>query len=172
MTYRLRKGIGIAVLLVIWLIVIFNFSSQPFQKQDIKPKLRQWISDDTAQKITPDITFHYHQQVVSGKDNPYGFIEFFIRKFAHMFEYGTFSILMYASLFLVKRSGWRVSLALMSVIVLASIDEWNQSFVANRTPAVQDVGIDLFGGILAISLLFFVKSIRWGKMRKTSLYSE
>ena len=46
----------------------------------------------------------------------------------------------------------RLGVPLFCVLVAAS-DEFHQSFVPGRTPAVRDVGIDLLGALLALGLL-------------------
>lgn len=159
----LKACLGIC-LLSIWLLIIFSFSSQPFQKQDIKPKLRLWMTEESAKNMMPDVTFNYHGVLISGKMDPYGFMEFVIRKCAHLFEYGMLGILCYLVLFIIKRSGWRLIGALTLVAVAALTDEWNQSHVAERTSAIQDVGVDMTGAIVAISLFLLVKRLVWGKM--------
>ncbi|MBB6693242.1 VanZ family protein [Cohnella xylanilytica] len=155
---------AILVVLIGWLFVVFGFSSQPYQKQNLRPTLRRFITEIAAERIVPDITFRYHNGIVSGEQDPYGFMEFIIRKCAHLFEYGMLGILCYLLLFLIKKRVWRFGAALVLVATAALADEWNQSYVAERTSAIQDVGVDLAGAIVAISLFLLVKRLVWGKM--------
>ncbi|MBB6638167.1 VanZ family protein [Cohnella thailandensis] len=155
------------LLLVGWLFVIFGFSSQPYQKQDIKPKLQRWIPQETAERIVPNISFKYHHGTVSGA-NPYGFIEFFVRKGAHLFEYGVLGVLCFLLLFPIPKTGWRFLGALALTAAAALTDEWYQSRVSNRTSTLLDVGVDLTGAILAICLFLLAYRLLWGRIGKKS----
>ncbi|GIO12262.1 hypothetical protein J19TS2_18170 [Cohnella xylanilytica] len=152
------------ILLILWAGVIFNFSSQPLKEQNLKFVLKEWISEYNANRIVPNVSFYYHQDLVSGEQDPYGFMEFVIRKCAHLFEYGMLGILCYPVLFKIKKIVWRFAGAVALVAAVALADEWNQSYVAERTSAIQDVGVDLTGAIVAISLFLLVKRLVWGKM--------
>lgn len=85
----------------------------------------------------------------------------YIRKFAHFFEYAVLA-------FLASRAFWGSSVGLLKrfwtifafcvVLIIASIDEYNQSFNTARTGSIYDVLLDCTGGIATISiLLFFTK---------------
>jgi VanZ family protein len=50
-------------------------------------------------------------------------------------------------------------LALLSTLLLASWDEWHQSFLPNRTSSVRDVGIDFCGAVAAQLVLLAVLSL-------------
>ncbi|WP_158630188.1 VanZ family protein [Cohnella sp. AR92] len=144
------------IILIGWLFMIFGFSSQPYQQQDIKPELKKLIPENVAERVVPDISFRYHNGIVSGKDNPYGFIEFFIRKGAHMFEYGLLGLLLYLLLYRMNGKGKRSVGALALAVAVALADESNQSHVANRTSTILDVGVDLLGASLSIGLVLLV----------------
>jgi VanZ family protein len=74
-----------------------------------------------------------------------------VRKSAHLAEYFVFSLLITRGI----RSGhprgrWRWTLVAISVLaVYATLDEYHQSFVPGRTPAVMDVLLDVMGGAAA-----------------------
>ncbi len=75
-----------------------------------------------------------------------------IRKCAHLTEYFVLGLLLFRAF----RSGsaktrmlrWTLSAGLV-VLFYAASDEFHQSFVASRTPALHDVFIDFAGGVLA-----------------------
>ncbi len=52
-------------------------------------------------------------------------------------------------------------LALVSTLALASWDEWHQSLIPGRTSKVSDVGIDVFGAIVAHLVLLLVLVVVW-----------
>jgi VanZ family protein len=75
-----------------------------------------------------------------------------MRKMAHIAEYLVLGWLVVPAL-----GGWRkettiVVGALVFVSVCASLDECRQTLTLARTPAIMDVGLDCFGGLLGISL--------------------
>ena len=85
---------------------------------------------------------------------------FFIRKGGHVFGYGLLSILLFRA--------WRETLpeagdpqwtfrwaniAVLGTALVASLDEWHQSFLPSRTGRWQDVVLDTCAGIAAQLLL-------------------
>jgi VanZ family protein len=81
-----------------------------------------------------------------------------IRKFGHFFGYGLVSVCFFhgwrTSLRVAEgamRSLWRRAslLAVGSTLLVASADEFHQSFLPSRTSSPVDVGIDVGGAILA-----------------------
>ena len=75
----------------------------------------------------------------------------FIRKFAHFAEYGVLGLL--ACRAFRKHTGSYILMAVGLVLLVASLDEFNQSFNPLRTGSPWDVAIDVGGGVVAI--LFF-----------------
>jgi VanZ family protein len=86
---------------------------------------------------------------------------FFIRKGGHVFGYGLLSILLFrawhATLPGIKNSRWEfrwAGLALLGTAIVASLDEWNQSFDPLRTGTPKDVALDTCAGLVAQILVF------------------
>ena len=93
---------------------------------------------------------------------------FYIRKGGHVFGYGLLSILLFRA--------WRetlpaaggvkwtlrwANLAILGTALVASLDEWHQSFIPSRTGTVRDVILDTCAGIGAqILVLLWIKSRR------------
>ena len=83
-----------------------------------------------------------------------------IRKCAHLTEYFVLGLLLFRAF----RSGsspsrmlrWTLSAGIV-VLLYAASDEFHQSFVGSRTPALHDVVIDVAGGVLAqgAAILYF-----------------
>ncbi|CAI6084285.1 VanZ family protein [Cohnella sp. JJ-181] len=162
------KKLLYALPLVLWLLLIFDFSSQPYSKQSIIPFMREHIEEHQLQQVVPDVTIRYNHSVIHAKENPYKFVEFLFRKGAHLFMY--FMLGLQAHLLLVpwvRRLLLRVPCALLIVAAFASLDEWNQSFTGDRTPTPLDVMVDLSGAAIGqIALLLVVGVYRGVKYRK------
>jgi VanZ family protein len=95
-------------------------------------------------------------------------VHHYIRKSGHFVGYGTVSLGFF--------EGWRVSLeqrwrdwrarfrnaaglALLSTLLLASWDEWHQSFLPGRTSSPLDVLLDCCGAIAAHLILFWIATL-------------
>lgn len=90
---------------------------------------------------------------------------FFIRKGGHVFGYGMLSFLLFrswrATLPAFENIRWRsywATMAILGTALVASLDEWHQSFIPSRTGRWQDVVLDICAGIGAqILVLLWVK---------------
>ena len=94
-------------------------------------------------------------------------VHFFLRKGGHVFGYGLLSILLFRAwretLPAISGARWTMrwsSIAVFGTALVASLDEWHQSFIPSRTGTVHDVILDTCAGIAAQILVF-----TWLKMR-------
>ena len=92
---------------------------------------------------------------------------FYIRKGGHVVGYAILSILLFrawrASLPAMSDVKWTprwANIAIFGTALVASLDEWHQSFIPSRTGRWQDVVLDTCAGIAAQILLFL-----WWKSR-------
>lgn len=114
-----------------------------------------WMSTGMFSAIN---TFHFFESVLRSIDPEISAraIRLFnntVRKVGHVTEYFISGLLVFRAF----RSGstqphvfrW-VSLSALFIVLFAISDEYHQSYVASRTPALHDVGLDSLGGLLAI----------------------
>lgn len=81
-------------------------------------------------------------------------IEYYVRKAAHMTEYFILAACVSFPLYVYGMRGfWMMTLTLFLCIVLASFDEFHQSFVDGRGASVKDVFIDNIGAIIGIIMV-------------------
>jgi VanZ family protein len=93
---------------------------------------------------------------------------FYIRKTGHVIGYATLSVLLFrawrVTLPAVDRAKWTLrwaSIAVLGTALVASLDEWHQSFIPTRTGRWQDVVLDTCAGIGAqILILVWLKRPR------------
>jgi VanZ family protein len=91
---------------------------------------------------------------------------FYIRKSGHVVGYGTLSILLFrawrATLPAMSDVKWTIrwaNIAILGTALVASLDEWHQTFIPSRTGSVRDVALDTCAGIAAqVLVLLWVKS--------------
>jgi len=113
-------------------------------------------SENTERFLYPVLHFLFNL-------DPFRFFlwHFYLRKTGHVLGYGILSFLLFRA--------WRVSLpgagnarwsmvwartALFMTALVASADEWHQSFIPTRTGTVRDVALDTAAGLVAQILLF------------------
>lgn len=96
----------------------------------------------------------------------------YIRKFAHLFEYGVLAAIalnafLGSAVSALRRHRYGAAMAV--VLVVAVIDETSQSMLASRTGTPWDVGLDALGGLIALLFLLLIDLARYWKTRKLKL---
>ncbi|MBY6037120.1 VanZ family protein [Fictibacillus nanhaiensis] len=147
---------------LIWASIIFYASSQPYEKQDLRPTISNHIDLEIVETLFSSINIRYAGEEISvNKLGAAHFIEFFVRKAAHFLVYFGLGILIFRALnahVLNKRLTFITSWVL--TLVYAISDEIHQGFTPNRSPHVEDVIIDSVGGLIGISIIvLFYKNI-------------
>jgi VanZ family protein len=100
------------------------------------------------------------------------YVHFFIRKGGHVFGYGLLSLLLFRAwretLRLPGSENWTLrwaNLAVLGTMLVASLDEYHQSFNPERTGSVRDVILDTCAGLAVQVLLFLL--VTWAKSRES-----
>ncbi|CDO03276.1 putative integral membrane protein [Oceanobacillus picturae] len=141
---------------ICWMGIIFYSSHQPYENQDVKPLLNNFINVSFLEPYLNWLSFTYHESVVSVEQlGVAGFIEFFIRKGAHVSVFFVLCLLFYVAF---RKAGKQkhskaLIFSLFLTVIYAISDEIHQGFTPNRTPYVGDVILDSFGALLAVGLL-------------------
>jgi VanZ family protein len=97
-----------------------------------------------------------------GVDAHWGLIHHAIRKTGHFMGYGIFSLLCFRGFWLslkaapsqISRQLWAHGLAILATFLVASADEFHQSFLPNRYGQFSDVMLDTCGAVALCFLLF------------------
>ena len=137
------------IALILWLIVITIESTTYLS------------SDNTGRFLYPMLHFLF------GVDRA-GFEPWhvFIRKSGHVFGYGLLSILLFRAwretLPSTTGARWTIrwsSIAILGTALVASLDEWHQTYIPTRTGTIRDVILDTCAGIAAQLAIFLFQ--RW-----------
>lgn len=142
------------VLAIVWMCIIFAFSAQTKEESGA-------VSESVTYHVVSSTRMFFHlnisdEQVKEIADA----IEGFVRKMAHMTEYGVLSVLLFIWL-----GQWEMSLlrrggtASGAAAVYAATDEIHQLFVAGRSGRFSDVCIDTAGAILGIAVFVLIVKI-------------
>lgn len=136
-----RGGLWAFAPLAVWIVVVFAMSSSGASLAEtsriIGPLIR-WVYPD----ISPETLKVIHVGV---------------RKLAHIFEYAVLGFLAVRAFSMVARhrlGNWRYLIAIIPVIIVATVDEYRQSFDMTRTGTIDDAILDIASGMLAIALLW------------------
>jgi len=134
---------------ILWLIVIAIESTQYLS------------AHNTSRFLFP--LLHYLFGLTRQQFEP---VHFFMRKGGHVFGYGLLCILLFRAwretLPVLGNPKWTfrwASVAVLGTALVASLDEWHQSFLPSRTGTPRDVLLDTCAGITAQILVFLW--MRW-----------
>jgi VanZ family protein len=89
-----------------------------------------------------------------------------IRKTGHFVGYGTMGVLRLRAWWLsLPRAGFllNAALALLGTALVASTDEFHQSFLPNRTGVPSDVLLDCSGAVVLLLVAYLCIRLRWPK---------
>lgn len=135
----------------LWMLLIFNMSSQEAEESN---KLSEGVTEivvETVEKVAPNIGLTVDD------------FNHTVRKNAHFFSYMILGILVLNAL---RRSGVKdlrgYGFALSICVLYAISDEIHQHFVPGREPGVKDVFIDSAGSIVGLGL-YLIMSIAFKK---------
>jgi VanZ family protein len=143
---------------LLWMVFIFIFSSQSYEKQDLRPWLQSELSDKQIQHYFGNTHLDYGGHVISiNALGVAGFVEFFIRKSAHVTEYAVLGLLvLYCLDMIFPRKRGLFLMAIGFCVLYAATDEYHQSFISGRTPMAVDVVLDTTGALIGTLVYLFV----------------
>ncbi|TDL32635.1 VanZ family protein [Jeotgalibacillus sp. S-D1] len=133
--------------------VIWYSSSLTYDQQSLIPFLNIFLSEkELLIGFLDGIEFSYGGSIVSISASGYaGFIEFFLRKFAHLSIFFMIGLFLGSFLFYFIQKLWLSSLfTLLFIVLFAALDEYRQYLTGGRTPLMEDVFLDTIGGTAAI----------------------
>jgi len=132
--------------LILWISVIFFASSTA------------GASKNTSLFVRPFLVWLFPEAPAATLDVYHGYV----RKFAHFAEYAALAFFasraFWDSSFQILRRFWFIY-GFLIVVLIAAIDEYNQSFNILRTGSIYDTLIDASGGLTMILLLALYKKL-------------
>ena len=133
---------------LLMMYIIFSFSAQP---GEVSGNLSYQISYEIVETKSELLSENLSSEEIAFKADG---IHYYVRKAAHMTEYFLLAIAISFPLYVYGVRGiWLMILAGIVCVGFAGLDEYHQSFVDARTPAVKDVGIDSMGAFIGILLV-------------------
>lgn len=153
--------------ITIVLILLFCVSSMTYEQQTIVPTLQNWFDDDRPfEEFLSKFKFTYWGRTISVETSGYFyFVEFLVRKGLHFFGYGVISIL-FLFLFRKLKCPFPILFSIGTTFIVASLDEFRQTFVDGRTGIFDDVLLDTAGAVTLITLLKIYETLKFTWQRK------
>lgn len=147
MTRDRHRVVKTWIALILWLIVITVESTSYLS------------SHNTSRFLYPLLHFLFGIDYATFKP-----VHYFLRKGGHVFGYGLLSILLFRAWreTLPAQGGARwtlrwAAIAGLGTFLVASLDEWHQSYLPTRTGTVRDVILDTCAGAAALLAIFLVQ---------------
>lgn len=140
------------IVLILWMIVIFSFSSADANKStDTSDKVITTMIE-IKDKITNNETPNNEKEIIVKNSS------FYIRKIAHITEYLILGFLMFN--LLKQYSVTNIYYAIGLSILYSCTDEFHQLFISGRSGSIRDVLIDTIGILIGTYLykLLFIKN--------------
>ncbi|KGR74080.1 VanZ family protein [Ureibacillus sinduriensis] len=157
------------VLIITVLILLFSVSSMTYQQQTIVPTLKHILNSQPFYHLLSKIEVTYWGQTISVETRGYYyFIEFLVRKGLHFVGYGLIAILFYL-MYRKFKAKFAVIYAIFTTFIVASLDEYRQTFVVGRTGIFDDVILDTAGAITFI-VFFKVVLVLYHKLKRPSSF--
>lgn len=137
---------------VLAVIIVCIASSTSYEQQTIVPELETVLENKPFEDQLSKLHLTYWGRPISVETRGYFyFVEFLIRKSTHFVGFGIIGVLFFL---LYRKLGWRFSalFGIGSIFLLASLDEFRQTFTDGRTGMFGDVLIDTAGAIFFITI--------------------
>ena len=147
----MKKTISFIVL-ILWMIVIFSFSSADANKSTGTSDKVITTMIEIKDKITNNETPNNEKEIIVKNSS------FYIRKIAHITEYLILGFLMFN--LLKQYSVTNIYYAIGLSILYSCTDEFHQLFISGRSGSIRDVLIDSIGILIGTYLykLLFIKN--------------
>lgn len=140
------------IVLILWMIVIFSFSSADANKSTGTSDKVITTMIKIKDKITNNETPNNEKEIIVKNSS------FYIRKLAHITEYLILGFLMFN--LLKQYSVTNIYYAIGLSILYSCTDEFHQLFISGRSGSIRDVLIDSIGILIGTYLykLLFIKN--------------
>lgn len=150
--YENRKRLIYGILIIMWMVLVFAFSSQNGEKSQ---KTSGYLTDKVVQMI---IKVKPNMNIKELREN----ISFIVRKIAHFSIYfiGSILIFNFLSTFSLKLKEVILLTTILGVLYAVS-DEIHQLFISERAGQIRDVLIDSAGVIIATFIMGKFKEEKW-----------
>ena len=150
-SFKKHWGLWLAAVL---LFVLFFSSSMTYKEQTTVPLLERLLHNEPFKQALSGIHFNYAGEQQSIAEVGYfKFVEFFIRKGAHVSIFFLLGLGLTQGTFMYQKNRWlHWPLMVLSCTGVAAFDEFHQMLTGGRTPLFQDVMLDTAAAAVAVAV--------------------
>lgn len=153
------KKISSVLLIVIWMLVIFNFSSDTGDESG-------GLTEELLVKVTMVLTdIEPNTEEMREVVNKWMFPT---RKAAHYFVYFVLAFLVMNTLYIMGINRYTLIITSIICILYAAFDEYHQTFVSGRTGQISDVLLDSSASLICAYLYHRLVLMRFNHEKKNS----
>jgi VanZ family protein len=134
---------------LLWMAAMFYFSTDAMSASHTGSKL-EWLLSFLPFQLTAE---------------QYDWLHFLMRKAAHFIEYGLLALLWLRAFRGNRLERWQWRWAAWAFVIIAAwalLDEWHQSFTAQRTASIYDSLLDMSGGATALFVTRWLRKTQSG----------
>ena len=144
----MSKKIITIIFVVLWMLVIFNFSSKEAD-----------LSNNTSKEVINNTVTVYENVTNNSinKENTIEKLNYPVRKLAHATIYLVLSLLVLYLLYVYKNKYYYL-LTIIICFIYSLTDEYHQLFINGRTGQFSDCLIDTLGAIIGMIILYIIKT--------------
>lgn len=154
-------------LVLAWIICCFKFSQMDGQTSNSKSKSTINKALTTVAEFSNDLGVTDVNTESNKKYTIIDKINMPLRKCAHIGIYFVLGMILLTLLTNIEiESPIKYIVTIIIILMYATVDEYHQTFVPNRTGQISDVLIDLFGGVVACVFMRFFDDLKNRKKSK------
>ena len=165
----MKRKIIYTLITIIWMIVIFTFSSMDTEESNGKSKQTIKQTVEKTAEISENIGISENKMTQKQVNITVNKLNMPLRKCAHATEYAILAIFIIITINEYTNKRYSISKIIITILICfiySLTDEFHQSFVPGRTSLFTDCLIDTTGGIITCLMYTIIKNVKESKLSK------
>ena len=163
----MKRKIIYTLITIIWMIVIFTFSSMDTEESNGKSKETIKQTVEKTAEISENIGISENKMTQKQVNITVNKLNMPLRKCAHATEYAILAIFIIITINEYTNKRYSISKIIITILICfiySLIDEFHQSFVPGRTSLFTDCLIDTTGSIITCLMYTIIKKVKESKL--------
>ena len=165
----MKRKIIYTLITIIWMIVIFTFSSMDTEESNGKSKQTIKQTVEKTAEISENIGISENKMTQKQVNITVNKLNMPLRKCAHATEYAILAIFIIITINEYTNKRYSISKIIITILICfiySLTDEFHQSFVPVRTSLFTDCLIDTTGSIITCLMYTIIKKVKESKLSK------
>ena len=163
----MKRKIIYTLITIIWMIVIFTFSSMDTEESNGKSKQTIKQTVEKTAEISENIGISENKMTQKQVNITVNKLNMPLRKCAHATEYAILAIFIIITINEYTNKRYSISKIIITILICfiySLTDEFHQSFVPGRTSLFTDCLIDTTGSIITCLMYTIIKKVKESKL--------